>query len=128
MKKIYNVLAISIALCFVVGLSAADSPAQKGGKGRYRKVSLTKNAAKNGYKVTEPSRQQYYLQIIGAEDPLKKRVLTGEELVEYRCREILKAVERRILFNNGNTEPFRIECSEADLIIKPQILLLDEPE
>ena len=125
MKKIYVPL---IAVSFVIAFSAIDVVAQKGGKGRYRKVSLTKDAAKNGYKATEPSRQQYYLQIFGAEDPVKKRVLTGEELVEYKCREILKAIARRIIFNNGNTERFRIECSEADLITKPQILLLDEPE
>jgi hypothetical protein len=128
MFKINKIISLLIIAGFIVAFSATDSFAQKGGKGRYRKVALTKDAPKNGYKVTEPSRKQFYLQIFGAEDPLKKRVLTGEELVEYRCREMLNAIERRIFFNNGNTEPFKIECSEADLILKPQILLLDEPE
>lgn len=125
MKRIYVLL---IAISFIIGMSTIDAVAQKGGKGRYRKVPLTKDAAKNGYRVTEPSHQQFYMQIFGAEDPVRKRRLSAEELVEYKCREILNNIERRIVFNNGNAGPFRIECSAADLITKPQILLLDEPE
>jgi len=126
MRKIYGLL---IGISFIIAFAAIDALAQKGGKGRYRKVPLTKNAKKNGYKVTEPSRQQYFLQIFGAEDPITKRKLTEEELVEYKCREMLKNIQKRILFDfNGNSGLIKIECAEVDLIMKPQILLLDEPE
>ncbi|MEK7722994.1 MAG: hypothetical protein AAB336_01475 [Acidobacteriota bacterium] len=125
MKKLYGLL---ISVSFIITFSAVDVFAQKGGKGRYRKVALKKDAKKNGYKVDEQSRQQYFLQILGAEDPLKKRVLSGEELVEYKCRKILEILEKRILFENGNSRLIKIECAEVDLIVKPRILLLDEPE
>lgn len=128
LKKIYSSVLMILAVSFIIGLTVTDSFGQKGGKGRYRKVGLTKDAKKNGYKVTEQGRQQYFLQIFGAENPITKRRLSSEELVEYKCREILKMLEKRILFENGNTGLTRFECSEADLTVKPQILLLDEPD
>ncbi len=52
-KKNYISLLIALVAVFIIFFSTTDSFGQKGGKGRYRKVALTKGAKKNGYTVTD---------------------------------------------------------------------------
>ncbi len=115
-------------LLFVPLALANDAIAQKARKYRERRILLTLNADINGFKITEPARQEYRIQIFRAEDPVTKRRLSGEELVEYKCREMLEIVTRKILFNEGNTGVIGIECREIDLIVTPRILIREDAE
>jgi hypothetical protein len=125
-KKIYFLSVIGLAISFVIAFSSIEALSQKGGKGRYRKVSLTKGAKKNGYTVTQHGRNEYFLQIFGAEDPLTKKRVEGEKEVEFKCKEpSLSKVPyiHRLFFSNGNTQPKKIECL---LLVSPRIIILEE--
>lgn len=122
-RKICVSVIFTLTVQLVVAVSASDSFAQKGGKGRYRKVSLTKGAKKNGYVVTQQGRNEFFLQINNAEDPLTKKRLEGEKEVEFKCKEpLLSNVPyiHRFLFSNGNTERKKIEFL---ILITPRIII-----
>lgn len=84
-KKIYVSLIMIAAVCLVTGLSATDSFAQKGGKGRYRKVvKLKKDARTNGYKVTVEENLTY-VQAIKVKDPETGELIEGDVQVVLDC-------------------------------------------
>jgi hypothetical protein len=124
-KTTYGSIIIVLMVSFIISFSTIDLFAQKGSKGRYRKVSLTKGAKKNGYTVTQHG-GEYFLQIFGAEDPLTKKRVEGEKEVEFRCKEpSLSKIPyiHRLFFTNGNTQPKKIECL---LLVSPRIIIPEE--
>lgn len=122
LRKMQIWLTIVFAVSFIVAFSATDLFAQKGGKGRYRKVSLKKDARKNGYKITLEGNVTYF-EAKQVEDPLTKKLIEALKELEYRCREDEPLTRIPLTFTAGNSSRVRISCS---LPFEPKILISDE--
>lgn len=105
-------------------ISTIETFSQEGGKGRYRKVALTKGAKKNGYTVIQHGRDEYFLQVNGAEDPLTKKKLEGEKEVEFRCGANVP-IFKKLLFRNGLSRSEKVECL---ILISPRIIIQKETD
>ena len=119
-KNSLALVAVAIAICFVIGLSAVDSFAQKGGKGRYRKVTLKKDARKDGYKKITIQNVSY-LQAINAQNPETGKPVEGRQKLEIKCTENDPVTILDAEFRLGSTEAFRNPCDDfvfvMDLIL-----------
>lgn len=124
LRKIRVSMMIILGVSFAIAFSATDLFAQKGGKGRYRKVSLKKDARQNGYSTTI-LKGEIYFDAKKVEDPLEKKLLEGLKEVEFRCKQNDPLIRLPISFANGNSLRIKVSCV---ILIEPQILLLDEPE
>jgi hypothetical protein len=120
-KKIGIFAVMTFAVSLVTGLSVTDSFGQKSGKERYRKVSLKKDARKNGY-ATTTSYGVIYFEAKEVEDPLEKKLLEGLKLLEYRCRQDDLPTTLSLTFSAGNSRRARVPCL---ILIKPTILIGD---
>jgi len=120
-----------VSLIIALGLSLTiffpiDSSGQKPGKGRYagRRVSLSKDARKDGYTTTTQG-TQIYLEANDVKDPTTEELLEGLKKLLFRCRQDDPLIERPLTFSRGRSQRVRVQCL---ILIQPQILISDEPE
>lgn len=118
-------LIFSLALSLII-FSPVESPGQKPGKGRYagRRVSLKKDARKNGYTTTTVGTEIYF-EANDVEDPTTEELLEGVKKLLFRCRQDEPLLERGLRFSRGRSERLKVQCL---ILITPQILITDEPE
>lgn len=120
---------VCVSLIIALGLSlivfSPESAVQ--GKGRHasRRVSLIRNARKNGYTTTREGNAIYF-QANGVEDPLTKKLLEGLKVLEYRCQTNQDRTRMNLQMETGNSERVRLACTVM-VLVDPQVLLLDEP-
>ncbi len=124
LRKIQVRLTAVFAVSLVLAFSATDLLAQKAGKGRYRKVSIQKDARKNGYKITTEGNVTYF-EARQVEDPLTKKLLEAMKELEYRCRADGPFTRVPLIFSAGNTPRTRVPCP---ILFEPRILILDVDE
>jgi hypothetical protein len=94
----------------MLGFTANDTFAQ-----RVVKIELTKDARKNGYKISE-KQGKTYVQTNNVIDPISKKRLEGLHELEFRCRE-QDSLQRLsdVLFKNGAiSKPLLIVCEDVD--------------
>jgi hypothetical protein len=118
----FKICVLLITISFVAAFSAIDSYAQKSGKGRYRKVSLNKDARKNGYKITVEAAVNYF-EAVEVEDPLTKKLLETLKKLEYRCRQDEPLTTISLTFSRGNSRRVRVPCV---ILIQPKIIIKED--
>lgn len=122
-KSVCVSLIIALGLSLIV-FSPVDSLGQKLGKGRYRRVSLKKDARKNGYTTTLQGTEIYF-EANDVEDPTTEELLEGLKKLVFRCRQDDLLNEASLAFSRGRSRRLKVQCL---ILLQPQILIPDEPE
>lgn len=112
---ITTLLAVGV---FAQSLSQSDSKNSFKGK-----ISLQKDARKNGYKSWEKG-GKFYFQANNVVDPISKKLLEGLHELTYRCGSESSLRRKKIELSGGMSRRLVIACA---LVNEPQIILADEP-
>jgi hypothetical protein len=122
-RKIYAPLMFALMVSLVIAFSVTDSFAQKGGKGRYRHISLKKGVKKNGYTTLQRGANEIFVRVVGAEDPNTGKKLEGEKKLEYKCKLNDIPIVTSLLFSKGVSTPQKVECL---ILITPRVIVLED--
>jgi hypothetical protein len=101
-----------------------DVQAESNSEKWIKKVKLKKNAKANGFKITFKSSKIYFV-AIKVTDPGTKKLVEGEQILEYRCKETDKVMTITLTFIGGNSNNIQITCTE---LITAQIIIMNEEE
>lgn len=110
-----TVLLISILPVFF----SADAHTEVISEKWIKKVKLKKNAITNGFKITHRS-DKIYFEAVKVTDPLTKKLVEGEQQLEYRCKESNDVKTITLTFSEGNSASIPVSCLDvirAELII-----------
>ena len=107
-RAIYSSSLALLTVVFVTALVAIASFAQKGGKGRYIHIPLTKDARQNGYKIYQRGRDEINFTATGVVDPDTGDKLRGPRKLEYKCGDQIYAKD--LMFYSASP-PKKIECA-----------------
>ena len=110
LRKNYVLAMMILAVCFVVGFSAADSMAQRTD---VIKIQLTKDARSNGYQKTVKGNKTY-LKAVNVTDPRTNKLLELIHELEFRCRQSDEVIRKPMRFERGNSKPLLIPCEDID--------------
>lgn len=116
----------ALLLLLITGFGASESFAQKKDKQEKRgtKITLEKNARKNGYKIWEKG-GEFYFEANDVTDPFTKKLLEGLYELVYRCASENVLNRKKIELSRGNSKRLLIACA---VISEPPILFMDEPD
>jgi hypothetical protein len=99
-----------LAVCFVFGLSATNSIAQRT---ELIRITLTKDARSNGYEKTVNGNKTY-LKAVNVIDPRNNKLLELINQLEFRCRQSEEVIRKPVRFERGNSKPLLIPCEDID--------------
>ena len=127
MRKIKNictrcVLLLLFMLPFFTILSSAgvqDVHIQETGENWIKKIKLKKNARVNGFKINVRSGVSYF-EAVKVTDPGTKKLVEGEQQLEYQCKESNEINTITLTFSEGNSASIPVSCLDvirAELII-----------
>ena len=123
MKKVRFIMFTTLLGLLVFGFTATDSFAQR----NTVEVELTKDARKNGFKISERvqnGKRTFFLKAINVFDPKTKKPRTGLTNLLIRCsRKVPIIALTDINFDDGDSPEIPIPCDGEDLPLLPEMEL-----
>lgn len=119
----HNVLILLFVLPFCTIFSSyriQDVQIQETCDKGIKKLKLIKNAKINGFRIKYRS-DIIYFEAIKVTDPGTKKLVEGEQQIEYRCKESNEVKTITLTFSEGNSIGIPVSC--LDVILAELILM-----
>ena len=84
-------------------------------------IPLTRYGKINTYSVRETGSKTFEFTAINVEDPVKKKPITGEVELQYKCGRI--PYINRLFLRSGSSQPLKVECL---VLVTPRIIISEE--
>jgi hypothetical protein len=102
---------MALTFLLIFSLSSVAFSQRTGGDGE-KKITLKKNKKVNGYKIQTRGEGEFYVNILGAVNPLTGKKLDGKYKFVYRCAQVVGLITVAVILAKGYVEQ-KIRCSPA---------------